>query len=192
MGKRILYLVRHAQYASETTPPDEPDGSLTLLGQDQAHLLAERFKDLPVRLIHTSTLKRAMQTADILARSLPEAALRPTDLLRECIPSVPVGLEEHFAHIPADFIARGADQASQAFEKFFTPLPYADQHEILVSSGNLINYLVSRAIGGGQDSWVRLDTMHCAITEIQIGEKLSRLVRHNDVCHLPAYLQMYR
>ena len=192
MGKRILYLVRHGQYTNESRPLTEPDGSLTLFGQDQARLLGERMKDLPIHFIYVSTLKRARETADFLATALPEAYLRPSDLLRECIPSVPPGFEEHFTHIPADFIARGAEQANQAYEKFFAPVQYGDQHEILVSSGNLINYMIARAVGGGIDSWVRVETMHCAITEIQIGENLTRLVRHNDVCHLPAYLQMYR
>lgn len=192
MGKRVLYLVRHGQYINQSAPPDEPDGSLTALGQDQARLLAERIKDLPICIIHSSTLKRARETAEILAGALPAAAVRPTDLLRECVPSIPEGLEAYFNHIPESFIVRGAEQASQAYARFFAPLSFGDQHEILVSSGNLINYMISHSLGGDLDSWVRVDTMHCAITEIHVTGKFTKLVRHNDVGHLPPYLRIYQ
>lgn len=121
MNRKTIFLVRHGQYTNTAVPPNEPDGPLTEKGRQQARLVGQRLLTYaPTRLIH-SDLKRAVETADLIAEQLGDVDKRPSALLRECIPSVPAGMEASFANIPADFIAQGREQADQAFAHFFTP-----------------------------------------------------------------------
>src|SRR5437764_14218951 len=81
MRGRLLYLVRHGEADSE----DE----LTDRGVRQAELVGRRLRDLPFEAIHHSTQPRAVATAKIIAGFLPGVPVVGSDLLRECIPSVP-------------------------------------------------------------------------------------------------------
>jgi broad specificity phosphatase PhoE len=55
------------------------------------------------------------------------------------------------------------------------------------SHGNLIRYLASRVLGAAADSWLRMRTLNCGITEIVIeSDGRKWLVSYNDVGHLPA------
>lgn len=194
MANRILLFIRHGQYHSTGPPTHEPDGPLTESGQKQAALAAKRLQTYPVRQIHHSTLQRAVETAEIISAGLPDAVLHPSSLLRECIPCIPHGFEAHFAQIPPSFIKGGRKQARQAFETFMKPLAEgeSEQYEIVVSHGNLINYLASRVAGAPEEAWLNFDIQQCGITEIVINpEGWVRLVRHNDTGHLPLELQMF-
>lgn len=196
MANRILLLVRHGQYQKVAGKGgDQPDGSLTELGVKQAQLVAKRLKKLkvPLTVIHHSTLDRAIETASIISTVFPNVPLQASPLLRECIPVIPKGMEPHFAHIPAEFVAKGAKQVKQTFATFFQPLEaQTKQYELLVAHGNLINYLVGRTIGGRPESWVKLEIQHCGLTEISISPTgWIRLIRHNDVGHLPAAYQTF-
>lgn len=196
MANRILLLVRHGQYQKvKGKGGDQPDGSLTELGIKQAQLIAKRLRKLkiPLAAIHHSTLDRAIETAQVISRAFPSVALQPSPLLRECIPVIPKGMESHFAHIPAEFVEKGAEQVQQTFETFFRPFEGKQkQYELLVAHGNLINYLVGRTIGGRPESWVKLEIQHCGLTEISISPSgWIRLIRHNDVGHLPISHQTF-
>lgn len=193
MANRILYLVRHGQYKSTTTPPAEPDGPLTLLGQEQAECSAQRLQSIPFSFIHLSTLERATETAVIIAKKFPDVPLLPSNTLRECIPCVPEGFEAHFAHIPAEELEAGNKKAKHAFNQYLQPLAknvIEDQYELIVAHGNLINYLVGQTIKAPEESWLFTDIEHCAISQITIfSSGIMKLTRHNDVGHFPAHLQ---
>jgi serine/threonine-protein phosphatase PGAM5 len=190
---RVLYLVRHAQYQRTFMPPETPDGPLTELGAAQAELTGRRLSRLPINVIHHSTLIRARQTAEIIAHYLPGVELRPSPLLRECLPTVPSAYIPYLEGAsPADF-AQGDRQAREVFRKWFRP-PTADDtettREIVVSSGNLISYLVARSLGATGKQWVNTSIQHCGITEVALGgPRKSLLLRHSDTGHLPPYLQ---
>lgn len=197
MAKRSLYLVRHGQYATTSEALAEPDGSLTPVGQEQAALTAQRLRDLPIRAIHYGTLRRTIETAEIIAAHLPGTTLRPSPLLRECIPfigppeTLPTALAAFFAQLPPDVLAEGAAQAQAAFVAYFTNPGEDDQHDVIVSSGNLINYFVCRVLQAPA-AWIYTDIQHCGLSEIVIGEPRGvLLVRHNDTGHLPKHLQTY-
>src|SRR3954452_90156 len=168
MSMRTLYLVHHGKYSLATMSSDEPDGGLTDDGKEQAALTAQRLQGLPISVIHHSNLRRAIETAKILAAPFPGVTLRASSLLRECIPCVPEGYESQFEGIPSAFIERGGLQARQVFDTYVVPSDQDDQAEIVVSSGNLIRYLVCRTLGAPAEAWVHTDTQHCGITEIRI------------------------
>ncbi|MCA9998543.1 MAG: histidine phosphatase family protein [Anaerolineales bacterium] len=193
---RTLLLVRHGQYRSTAVPGSEPDGPLTDIGREQAQLTAERLRDYPVQTIHHSPLQRAVETAHILAAALPHATLNPSPLLRECIPCVPPGAERFFAHIPADFIARGEAQARAAFAAFVAPLGSGGEEtavcDLIVSHGNLLGYLASQVVQAPAASWLRFDIQQCGIIELAVSfDNWVKLVRHNDTGHLPPNLRLF-
>lgn len=194
MPNRILLIVRHGQYRSITTPPNEPDGPLTARGQEQAVLTAKRLREYPVRVIHHSTLQRAIETAEIIAQEFPGVILRPSSLLRECIPCVPPGFERYFTHIPPEFIAVGPQQAQDAFAAYFLPptTEPEDEYEIIVSHGNLINYLSSQVVRAPKESWLTFDVQQGSLTEVVIDTTgWMKLVRHNDTGHIPSNLRTF-
>lgn len=190
MARRILYLVRHGQYNSITTPPEEPDGSLTDVGKQQAQLVGKRLSRIPISKIHYSTLQRATETAEIIAGQIPGVPLQSSDLLRECIPSAPEDFKDHFAEIPAEFIERSKAQSLQAFDSFFKSAEGdANQHEILISHGNLINHFVCRVLKAPIDSWILTDIYLGSFSEIMVGQNgFMKVLRHNDAGHLPPEL----
>jgi probable phosphoglycerate mutase len=194
MAQRFLYIVRHGQYAKDDTIRVVTDGSLTALGREQAALAAARLAGLPVATIHHSDLRRATETAAIIATRLPGAALQSSRLLRECIPSIPSGFEPLFTRISPERVARDAPRADEAFATYFTPLPDGadDRHEVIVCHGNLISFLVCRVLGAPRDAWLHTDIQLCGITEVTIGgPRKITLERHNDTAHLPPHLRLY-
>lgn len=192
MARRFLYLVRHGEYKSTTTPPDEPDGGLTEVGKQQAALVAERFRSIPVNRIHHSTAQRAMETAAFISAQFPTVDVHPSDLLREGIPCIPETFKQHFSEIPADFVAKSKVRAGQAFETFFRPVmgDGPDQHEILVSHGNLISHFICRVLDAPCESWIHTDIGLCGFSEVMIGRQgFMKVLRHNDDGHLPLHLK---
>src|SRR5262249_36187878 len=114
MAQRTLHLIRHGQYHRADHPSDGLGGSLTELGKMQAQLAAQRLSKLPIRVIHHSTLRRAAETAAIIAALRPTVPLRPSRLLWECIPCVPYGYADEFAQTQAAEIEQGRRQAEHA------------------------------------------------------------------------------
>jgi broad specificity phosphatase PhoE len=192
MTKRVIYLVRHGQYDSKR-PSDQLEGSLTAAGKKQARLTARRLSDLPIDVIHHSDLRRAAETAAIIAEQFPGVPLRAAHLLRECIPSVPPRYTQHayFAGVAAEDLARQRRQVERAFLRYFKMARGADRHEIIVCHGNVIRYFVSRVLGAPTEAWTNMDVYHCGITEVALEPWWTRLVSHNDIGHLPRALKTF-
>lgn len=209
MALRHLYLVRHGQ-REPGLGPDALGPGLTVLGWKQAHQAAHRLAALKVDVIHTSSLRRTMETAQILAVEQSSLPIRPSRLLWECIPALPaVVIEWLKAHpeaetdrlpepirpwrgILADLEDPGRleadfEQAREAWEKYFIPAKGKDRHDILVCHGNLIRYFVLRALQAPPENWINLEIYNSALSEIVVeGNGNIRLVSHNDSGHLHA------
>jgi broad specificity phosphatase PhoE len=65
-----IFVARHGEAAYETELCSDDGGSLTTLGRDQARDLAERLRGERIARVWTSSLSRAVQTAEIVAASL--------------------------------------------------------------------------------------------------------------------------
>lgn len=195
--KRTLYIVRHGKYDRTPTDeddPNDPGGPLVAMGREQASLIAERLRGLPISVIHCSTLQRALDTVGIIAQRFPGVEVRPSPLLRECVPSVPPLLRAYLERrVPAHELTNGPIQASAAWDAYFQPPEDgADDAQIIVSSGNLISYLVGRALSAPADAWIHTDIQHCGLTEIVVSRSRGAIVmRHNDVGHLPPGLHTF-
>jgi serine/threonine-protein phosphatase PGAM5 len=191
MATRTIYLIRHGEHDSENDHNDKLGGGLTPIGVEQTKLTAQRLRPLPISAIYSSTLRRATETAEIIAWEFPDIPLQRSQGLWECypcIPPIPVYIE-HFAQIPAEEIAQGQQQAEKAFDKYFKRARGKDKHEILISHGNLIRYLVCRVLEVQPEAWGSMDICNCGISTVLIKSDDRRiLVSHNDVGHLPTHL----
>lgn len=181
MATRTVLLVRHGAYSGR---------SLTAIGRRQAKLTAGRLGEVTVTGIHSSTMRRAVETCEIVADRFPGLPIRKAHLLRECLPSIPDHFSKLFRKPPASTIVKNRSRADRAFHRYFRRARGEDCCDIIVCHGNLIRYLVSRALGLGPRSWGSMGTHNCGISEIRItppGETL--LVSYNDVGHIPMRLR---
>jgi len=219
MGKRIIYVVRHGQTDRAAVRRDALGNGLTELGREQAERTAQRLRSLPIDIVHHSTLRRAVETATIIASALPDVPLRPARLLHECIPCLPPAFIEWYTNhatssiedrqhtLPPELgqwmnlwstgtewsvIEQGMAQAQRAFEKYFIPSHRAERHELLVCHGNILRYFVCRALQVPGEAWIHTDVHNCGISEIEIGsDGRVLLVSHNDTGHLPYPMRTY-
>jgi len=178
LGTRTLVLVRHGQYATET------GGKLTALGREQAdctgRFLAKQLEGERVHALWASTLPRARETASILGGSLSQMKVRAVSVLREGMYSKVKGYE-----VPAEERAEDRARADAAFEKFFRT-SRTDRLEIVVCHGNLIRYLVCRALHAPVVRWTRMNSSHCSLTRILVRDTGAvRVVSYNETGHLP-------
>jgi serine/threonine-protein phosphatase PGAM5 len=190
MAKRWIYLLRHGQAGQEPKAPGDPP--LTPLGIEQVRLTARRLRQLPLTSLHTSTLRRAEETAAQIAHYFPHLPLKRHHNLRECIPCVPPKFADYFAETPVEALGRDQDQAARAFNQFFRGARGRDQHDLLVCHGNLIRYLLCRALEAPPESWANLDINNCGLSTILIEPKRGMVVlAHNDLGHLPQALHTF-
>ncbi|MBU1014922.1 histidine phosphatase family protein [Patescibacteria group bacterium] len=88
---KTLYLIRHGESEGNAQRIYQtPDAPLSPKGKEQARILKERFKHIPIEALYCSTLKRAQETAEIINQvfNLPIQATplvnewgKPTSLL---------------------------------------------------------------------------------------------------------------
>ncbi len=186
---RTVYLVRHGNYDEGADVKD--GGGLTPLGLAQARLVAARLAGMPVTFtaLHTSTLTRARQTAEVIHASLPSLPVQPTDLLRECTPRSlrPTGAGHED---PAEQDA-AEKQLNEAYARFFGPATAGhDEQAILVCHGNVIRWLTCRALGVDTRAWLAMSVAHCSLTVIQIrADGSTKILAVGDIGHVPPNLQ---
>ena len=187
MPTRTIYLVRHGQENKETRP-NELGGMLTDLGEAQARVTADFLQPLPITAIHASTLRRAKQTAEILAPCFPHLTLKHTNLLWECVPTVPPALEDAMANVSPEQLQHEQARIALAYDRYFqAPLGDQDQHDLIVCHGNLIRYFVCRVLETPLDMWINLEIFNCGVTCIEVrGNGRKVLVYHNSHTHLRA------
>lgn len=101
---RVLVLIRHGQY--ETWHEDREKRVLTALGKEQAMLTSQRLKQLNENydIIHYSTMPRAVETAQFVAKTFPDVLTKPTDLLREGAPIRPNPPSQRWK--PEEYVSR--------------------------------------------------------------------------------------
>ena len=185
-------MIRHGQYAVDAVVDDGLGGGLTELGIRQAERTAQRFSSVPVDVIVHSGLRRARETAEIIAGRLPGVELCESALLRECIPCIPVGYESVFAALSPEQLERNAQQVRAAFDTHFTSSPDADRHDLLVCHGNIIRYFMLRVLGAPVELWANADTYNCGVGEVWVkADGRTILISHNDCGHLPTELRTF-
>lgn len=177
MGTRTLIFLRHGQYDAEN------GGVLTPLGREQARLTGRYLEPLRFDLIWSSTLPRAKETADIVADHLGGMRVRHTGLLREGLYTKVEGYK-----VPASERREDRARADAAYAKVVRT-SRAERLELVVCHGNLIRYLMCRALHTPVVKWLRMTTSHCGLSRMVVRDTGAvRVVSYNETSHLPMKL----
>lgn len=188
---RHLYLLRHGQ-ADYNSHNDALQGGLTALGREQAYLSGSRLAALPLTALHTSSMRRAAETAAFAARHHPGLALQTTELLWECLPSVPPEYADEWG-AEIDAVAANQARLRDAFAAYFRPpTGPRDEHELIVAHGNVIRHFVARVLSADIHAWRNMGIHNCGLTTIQILQNgYTSVISFNDTGHLPDTLRTW-
>jgi len=198
---RHLVLIRHGQYNLE--PEDDAERKLTELGRRQLLLTGQRLRELSCQnnfkydKIIVSTMTRALESADIIAESLPDVKRElPGDaLLREGAPYPPEPpnwnvskSKEQTAKKLHNYFVDGP-RIESAFRKYFRRASYdqkEDSTEIVVCHANVIRYFAMRALQLPPEAWLRISLKNGSITLISISPRGKVSLRAlGDAGHMP-------
>ncbi|XP_056008683.1 serine/threonine-protein phosphatase PGAM5, mitochondrial-like [Ostrea edulis] len=165
---RHLLLVRHGQ---TTIEKDDTKRILTQLGRVQADFCGQRLKamGLPFTKMVSSTLARAVDTADIFHRYLPGLPWQQDPILCEGIPVPPepaVGRWKPEKQFHVDGV-----RLEVAFRRYFHRADCrqsSDSYEIIVCHANIIRYFVCRSLQLPPEAWNRMGLNHASITWVRI------------------------
>ncbi len=187
---RTIYLVRHGNYAPDPTADAKLGPGLSPLGVAQAHLVGARLAGLPAHFdaLYVSPLQRAKDTAAIIAGDFPGRSFTVVDDLAECTP--PTRRAEIMKDEKPDELAACAAAIDRDFARFFVPAAGSEHSDLIVAHGNVIRYLVTRALGVDTTSWLGMSIGHASITKIRIeANGAMQVIAVGDVGHIPANLQ---
>ena len=181
-----LYLIRHGAYVADRNADPQLGPGLTALGIAQARLIAARLNGAGVKFdsMTSSPMQRARDTAAVMHETLATLPVAQSPLLRECMPPV-------FESVEAEAAERAAcaKQLDQAFAEFFTPTKNANRNDILVAHGNVIRYLVMKALKVDTRAWLGMSVPHASLTVIQVyADGSTKVLAVGDSGHIPSPL----
>jgi serine/threonine-protein phosphatase PGAM5 len=145
---RHLLLVRHGHYDLSGTTDEER--KLTELGRRQAEATGQRLAELglPYTRLVRSNMKRAMETAELIAANLRVSKVEaPDPILREGAPTRPEPDAGGWKP-EADYFVDGC-RVEAAFRKYFhraEPDQKEDSYEVVVCHANIIRYFLCRVL----------------------------------------------
>jgi serine/threonine-protein phosphatase PGAM5 len=188
---RTIYLVRHGAYETDAKGDPKVGGPLTPLGIAEARLVGARLRGLPLHFdsITSSTMARARETAVIVRESLqPDIEFHQSAELSECTPptSRPLAGESPVEQ------AACAKRLDHVFAERFTPARAADRNDLIVAHGNVIRYVVTKALGIDTRAWPGFSVAHGSLTVIRVRvDGTMSVMAVGDVGHIPANLQSW-
>lgn len=187
MARTTLYLVRHGHSAGHT-----PGSGLSAAGRVQAEQLGHRLRGVPFTQLHHSPLRRAAQTAGILAAHLPGVPAHACDLVadRTPVPSparqadYPQRYRPWLDQVPA--AERDPDAAAlQVAVARLSAVGAEDRTDLLVTHNFVIGWFVRHVLDAPEWRWLGLNQDNCALT-VAVWEtgRPPALVSFNDTGHL--------
>jgi serine/threonine-protein phosphatase PGAM5 len=186
---RTIVLVRHGNYVEDPKIDGKIGPHLSPLGSAQAHLAGARLAGMPEHFggMYVSPMQRARDTAAIIGGSLPGRRFEAVDDLAECTPPTR-RIEAGEREKPEDLAACKA-QLDRAFERFFKPAVGKPQTDLLVCHGNVIRYMVTRALGVDTAAWLEMSVRHASITIIRVeADGRFKVIAVGDAGHIPPNL----
>jgi serine/threonine-protein phosphatase PGAM5 len=185
-----IYLVRHGAYDQNVKADPEVGGPLTPLGIAEGRLVASRLRELPLHFdsITSSTMERARETAEIIQESVPGVEFRQTSELNECTPPASRGIEGESSAEQAA-CAKGLDHV---FAERFKPATTANRNDLIVAHGNVIRYLITKALGVNARAWLGFSVAHGSLTVIRVrADGTMSVIAVGDVGHIPPNMQSW-
>jgi serine/threonine-protein phosphatase PGAM5 len=183
---RTIVLVRHGNYVEDSAIDEKIGPHLSPIGVAQAHLAGAALMQLPVHFDHmyASPMQRARDTAAVIAGDFPGRTFEVVDDMAECTP--PTRRTETTQHDnPADLVAC-KQRLDRVFARFLKPATGRDEADMLVCHGNVIRYLVTRALGVDTTAWLEMSVGHASITTIRIeADGRYKVIAVGDVGHIP-------
>ncbi|HET7845124.1 MAG TPA: histidine phosphatase family protein [Xanthomonadales bacterium] len=185
-----IVLVRHGNYVPDPNADPQLGPGLSPLGVAQAHLAGARLAALPKRVdgLYVSPLQRARDSAAAMADDFPARTFEVVADLAECTPPARGMTPASAAETQAQAGCR--TQLDRAYTRFFKAANNVERTDMLVCHGNVIRYLVTRALGVDTTSWIAMSVGHASITTIRIeADGTMRVIAVGDVGHLPPTLR---
>jgi len=169
-ASRHILLIRHGQYFDDAI--HDKERFLTNLGRAQADLTGHRLKqlDLPYVTLVSSTMTRALETAKLIHKHIPELTHITDDSLREGAPVPPEPPIGTWSPEPKQFFQDGA-RIESAYRKYFhraNASQKEDSYEIIVCHANVIRYFICRALQFPPEGWLRFSLAHSSISHVVI------------------------
>jgi serine/threonine-protein phosphatase PGAM5 len=196
-GIRRVIFIRHAQ------PGDAADG-LSGVGKEQAEVTGQRLREQlgDVDAVYHAGSPEAQRTAEIICSRLSAGKKRAVEVfnmgeaLAECVPALPSPSPPAFADIPEAELADAGLKAETAIRAHvWTPGGLEEERvstEIVVSHGNIIRYMICRALQLSPTTWSRFAAHHCSISEISVDMTGAVQLREfGGVGHLPRKMVTY-
>ena len=189
-------LVRHGHY-DRVGDLGDTQWRLSPLGRRQAVRVGRRLGRLADALsgrfegIYASPWPRATETAEIAGREMDLDRIQIKPYLHELVPLVdhermelamfPLGLPA----TPTEGRQHVHEQIERVRARFFKP-PRSTSSVFLFTHGNLIRYLVARALGLDYEAWAMMDIAHGSLSEIRVfGNGFEALISYNETGHFP-------
>jgi broad specificity phosphatase PhoE len=205
-----LLLIRHGQSVgnAEGRIQGQFDSPLNDRGRDQARALAQRLQreDWPISAIYTSDLKRAAETAEILAARLDLPLIHDVRLREYDIGILSGVVWREVEHLYPD-IWRGFQDLSQwtevpeeeGNEAFHCRLVAAlddirarhgeDETVALVSHGGSLGMILAHLLGMGIRRPIPFRFGNTSLSVVELHPRGALLVHLNDACHLDGNLR---
>ncbi|MEO6173447.1 MAG: histidine phosphatase family protein [Arenimonas sp.] len=188
-ASRTIYLVRHGNYVADPSADEKLGPGLSPLGVAQAHLVGARLSGLPMHFdtMYVSPMQRAHDTAAVISEDFPGREFEVMEDLAECTP--PTRQAKITAQERPEDLAACKAQLDRIFAKYFVPSVGKERSELFVCHGNVIRYLVTRALGVDSTAWLEMSVGHASITKIRVQADGSfKVIAVGDVGHLPPNL----
>jgi serine/threonine-protein phosphatase PGAM5 len=189
----LLYLVRHGEQQRSPDGGDDSGLGLSPRGEQQARLLGERLSGVTFDVIRHGPLRRAAETARIVAGYLPSVPVAASDSLDDRTPVpgnrqdvIPRQYRWFLDTIPEAERDPGAERLDAAFAELAVT-GETDRCELLITHGFVIGWFVRNIVEAPWWRWMSLSPGNCALTMVRVsaGEPPA-LVAFNDTGHLAA------
>ena len=187
---RDIILVRHGNYVEDARVDERIGPGLSPLGVAQARLAGARLAGLPTRFdaMLVSPMQRARDTAAIISEEFPGRHFEVVQDLAECTP--PTRRTEITADEAPGELAACKARLDRVFATYFHPAAGDAQTDLIVCHGNVIRYLVTRALGVDTSAWLEMSVGNASITHIRVeADGRYKVISVGDVGHLPPALR---
>lgn len=187
---REIVLVRHGNYTPDDSIDEKIGPPLSPIGVAQARLAGARLLGELSSLdaLHVSPMQRARDTAAAIGAEFPLRSFDVIDDLAECTP--PTRRSEIIADEKPEALAACKAQLDRVFAKYFVPAPDQPRTDLFVCHGNVIRYLVTKALGVDTSAWLEMSVGHASITRIRVEpDGRFKVIAVGDIGHVPPNLR---